>query len=127
MTAGAPGKDCGGFAMGVTTRRIAMAMAGIVMLLLPGCVTSSGMMIFGARVNEIEPGKTSKEDIRGSFGNPYENVTTSGGRAIWRYRYSQKALLLQFFQHLEIVFDRANKVADYTFIFWNPKTHPLSQ
>jgi hypothetical protein len=86
----------------------------IYMAIAAGCATVGQSFNVDA-VPRVEIGKTSMEDVRRLFGNPWR-TGIEDGRTTWTYgRYKYKLFGSAKTQDLVLRFDAQNVVASYTF------------
>ena len=60
-----------------------------VLLILAGCAATTGRRFDSSLVDNIQKGKTTKQEIRKWFGEPVSASVDSSGSEVWRYSYQE--------------------------------------
>ena len=64
-----------------------------ILLILSGCAATAGNQNMNLKFNtiksEIKEGRTTKNEVRQSLGNPSSTTLTENGFEIWKYNYSR--------------------------------------
>lgn len=89
--------------------RAAVAVLAFIVF-LAGCATGTSP-ITQQQVSAIQRGKTTKEEIRKSFGEP-RSVTATAGGEMWMYDHANSLFSTDAYQQLFITFS-GNRVKDF--------------
>jgi len=93
---------------------IAFVLPWIVLLVLAGCATV-GRQFPVDPVSKIQIGKTTQDDIRGTFGQPWR-TGLEDGKTTWTYGYYKYRLFgSSITRDLVVRFDNRGVVASYSF------------
>lgn len=68
-----------------------LALSIILALGLAGCASTHGNKKIAEEdvINKIEPGKSTKKDVRGLIGDPIDVQFTDNGEEVWKYHYTR--------------------------------------
>ena len=104
-------------------RRVIALISCTVFLLCAGCATV-GHEFPADQVKTIQVGKTSKEEIRKTFGEPWR-VGLEDGLETWSYgRYQYRMFSEKDAMDLVVRFNDRDIVESYTFNTTNPESAP---
>ena len=108
----------------------------ITIILLTGCA-SAGIQIDGTRVQDIEKGQTTEQEIKSMFGNPNSSGISSNGELFFVYTFVRSTTNAATFipvvglfaggantelEMLQIWFDEERKVKEFHFNKSNTET-----
>lgn len=90
-------------------------LTSLVILLFTGCagVTMNGKTFDPKQVSTIQKGKTTKQEIRSTFGEPVSTRAIDTGE-VWSYFY-QSVSFMNENHSLDIDFDKGGIVTDYCY------------
>ncbi len=100
-------------------RRIGQALLGGVLLLAAGCV-SIGRDFPGGPVTKVVNGTTTREEIRATFGEPYQKGIDNGKESWTYYRVRYRASTPVQSKELYVVFDSRGVVESHSFTETTP-------
>lgn len=95
-------------------KRVGKLLLGLVLLAAAGCITV-GRDFPSEMVKKLVNGKTTREQILGTFGEPYQKGVDNGKEAWTYYRVKYRGSSAVRSKELYVVFDGAGVVESHSF------------
>lgn len=87
----------------------------IILLVAQGCSTSGNQKLKDQSQSGIDQiittNKSTRQDVRNEFGDPYSSITTDDGTTIWIYRYQHAKPWVRDFIPIYNLFDSGSDVS----------------
>jgi len=91
--------------------QLVVSVFAISVFLLQGCSTSGNQKLKNQTQSSIDEkilvGKSTQQNVRDEYGDPYSTITTDGGGSIWIYRYQHGTPWKRNFIPIYNLFDSA--------------------